>query len=123
MTPSTPGTIVRGLSFTTANDAEARDPIAYALYGSNVGINGPYTPDTLIHAGEISDFKQTLAWPRHTKNTTPILFPNDTAYTHYQLLITAVRNPGGANSMQIAEVELLGVPAGGWPPEVDAGED
>ena len=123
VTPSTPGTIVRGLSFTTANDADERDPIAYALYGSNVSINGPYTPEMLIHTGEIHDFKQAVAWPRQTKNTTPIEFPNGTAYTHYQLLITAVRNPGAANSMQVAEVELLGVPAGGWPPQVDAGDD
>ena len=120
VTPSTPGTIVGGLSFTTANDAPERDPIAYELYGSNSSINGPYT---LIHRGEIADFKGAVAWQRQTKNTTPIQFPNGTPYTHYQLLITAVRNPGGANSMQVAEIELLGVPAGGWPPEVDAGDD
>ncbi|MBN2271372.1 MAG: lamin tail domain-containing protein, partial [Sedimentisphaerales bacterium] len=120
VTPSTTGTIVGGLSFTTANDAPERDPIAYELYGSNVGIDGPYT---LIHSGEISDFKQATAWERYTKNITPILFSNGTVYAHYQLLITAVRNPGAANSMQVAEIELLGAPAGGWPPGVDAGDD
>ncbi|HEX40624.1 MAG TPA: hypothetical protein ENN81_01005, partial [Phycisphaerales bacterium] len=120
VTPSQPGTIVGGLSFTTANDAPERDPIAYQLSGSNTSINGPYV---LIHSGEIADFKGATAWPRLTKNATPIQFTNGTAYTHYELLITAVRNPSGANSMQVAEVELLGVPAGGWPPEVDAGPD
>ena len=120
VTPSTTGAIVGGLSFTTANDAEERDPIAYELYGSNVSIDGPYTS---IHSGEISDFKQAVAWPRDTKNTTPIQFSNGTVYAHYQVLITSVRNPGSANSMQVAEIELLGAPAGGWPPGVDAGDD
>jgi hypothetical protein len=44
-------------------------------------------------------------------NATPITFDNDVAYAHYQLLFPTVRDPGSANSMQIGEVELLGVPA------------
>ncbi|MBN2138951.1 MAG: lamin tail domain-containing protein [Sedimentisphaerales bacterium] len=123
VTPSTPGSIVRGLSFTTANDSPERDPVAYELYGSNTSINGPYTEDNLIHRGEIADFKQAVSWPRDAKNNTPIQFPNNTAYAHYQLLITEVRDPGSANSMQVAEIELLGGPSGGWPPAVDAGDD
>ena len=36
----------------------------------------------------------------------------DGVYTNYQLLITAIRGPvgGSVNSMQIAEVELIGAP-------------
>jgi len=105
VTPLASQTIVVGLTFTTANDAVERDPVAFELYGSNVSINGPYT---LIASGDIVDFSQTSAWPRFTMNETPILFDNDTAYDHYQVLITAVRNPGSANSMQVSEVELLG---------------
>ncbi len=105
VTPSASQTIVVGLTFSTANDATERDPVGFELYGSNVSINGPYT---LITSGDIVDFSQTLAWPRFTKTETPILFDNDVAYDHYQVLFTAVRNPGSANSMQIAEVELLG---------------
>ena len=48
---------------------------------------------------------------RFTKNSTPIVFENEVAYTSYQLLFPAVRDPGSANSMQIAEVELIGVVA------------
>jgi len=44
-------------------------------------------------------------------NATPISFYNDVAYEHYQVLFPAVRYAGSANSMQIAEVELLGIPA------------
>ncbi|MFH1717559.1 MAG: CotH kinase family protein [Planctomycetota bacterium] len=122
VTTSGGASVVTGLTFTTANDAPGRDPIAFELSGSNQSINGPYT---LIASGNIVDFMQGTAWPRFTTNTTPITFHNETAYVHYQLLFTAIRGPvgGSVNSMQIAEVELLGSPAGGLPPEVDAGDD
>jgi hypothetical protein len=104
VTPAVGPTIVTGLTFTTANDAEPRDPIEYELWGSNVSIDGPYT---LIASGPIEDFADATAWPRRTKTETPIQFNNTVAYEHYQVIIPVVRNPGGANSMQIAEVELL----------------
>ncbi len=108
VTPSAGATIVTGLTFTTANDAAERDPIEFELSGSNESIDGPYE---LIASGDIVDFAQADAWPRFTMNATPILFDNDVAYAHYQVLFPAVRDAASANSMQIAEVELLGVPA------------
>jgi hypothetical protein len=104
VTPSVGPTVVRGLSLSTANDNDNRDPIEYELSGSNVGIDGPWT---LIHAGPIVDFAGGTAWPRRTINDTPIRFDNDVAYEHYQLMFPTVRDPGTANSMQIAEIELL----------------
>ncbi len=104
-TPSIGATVVTGLTLTTANDHADRDPITYEVYGSNEGIDGPYT---LIASGDVVDFAQETEWPRFTKTETPIMFDNDVAYTHYQILFTAVRDPSVANSMQIAEVELLG---------------
>jgi len=101
-------TVVRALTLTTANDAPERDPVAFELYGSNESIEGPFE---LIAAGDVVDFAGEEAWPRFTQNATPIEFDNDTAYTYYQVLFPAVRNPGSANSMQIAEVELIGRPA------------
>ncbi|MHC4676846.1 MAG: hypothetical protein ACYTBZ_30555, partial [Planctomycetota bacterium] len=108
VTPSAAGTVVTGLTFTTANDCAGRDPVSFELSGSNVGIDGPYT---LIAAGDIVDFDQATEWPRLTMNTTPISFGNLVAYDHYQLIFTAVRTSGDGcfNSMQIAEVELLGI--------------
>jgi hypothetical protein len=44
-------------------------------------------------------------------NAQPITFENAVAYTHYQVLFTTLRNAVSANSMQIAEVELIGLPA------------
>ena len=105
VTPSVGATIVTGLTFTTANDAAERDPVAYELSGSNAGIGGPFT---VIAAGDIVDFSQATAWPRLTANETQISFDNSVAYAHYQLIITAIRDAGSANSMQVAEVELLG---------------
>ena len=112
VTPLAGPTIVTGLTLITADDVPGRDPIAFELSGSNVGIDGPYE---LIASGYIVDFAQALAWPRLAMNATPISFENYTAYTHYQLIFTAIRGPvgGSVNSMQIAEVELLGLPAPG----------
>ena len=110
ITPASGASIVTGLTLTTANDVPGRDPIAFELSGSNDGIDGPYT---LIAAGDVVDFAQEAEWPRFTKNATAIMFDNDVAYMHYQLIFTAIRGPvgGSVNSMQIAEIELLGVPA------------
>jgi len=113
ITPAAGPTIVTGLTLTTANDVPGRDPIAFELSGSNDGIDGPYE---LIAEGDIVDFAQEVEWPRFTMNATPISFANDKAYANYQVIFTAIRGPvgGSVNSMQIAEVELLGVkgPAG-----------
>jgi hypothetical protein len=108
VTPSNSQNIVTGLTFTTANDYPGRDPVGFELYGSNISIDGPYN---LIASGDIIDFGQRQAWPRFTKNVRPISFANNIAYDHYQLLFTEIRGPAGGmvNSMQIAEVELLGV--------------
>jgi len=105
VTPSAIQSVVTGLTFTTANDSPERDPIAFELYGSNVSIDGPYE---LIAAGPIVDFNQPTAAARFTKNTTPISFDNAVAYDHYQVLFPTVRTAATANSMQIAEVELIG---------------
>ncbi|MFH1883989.1 MAG: PA14 domain-containing protein [Planctomycetota bacterium] len=102
VTPVAGATVVTGVTFTTANDADGRDPVEYELSGSNVSIDGPYT---LIAQGPIVDFAGGAAWPRRTKGTTPIQFENNIAYEHYQVMFPAIRIAG--NYMQIAEVELL----------------
>jgi hypothetical protein len=119
VTPTVGATIVTGLTLTTANDAPERDPIAYELSGSNVSIDGPYT---LITRGDIADLAGATSWPRLTKSTSPITFPNKEAYAHYQLLFTRIRDAANANSMQIAEVELLGRMAGVLPPPENPGD-
>lgn len=97
---------VTSLALITANDVPTRDSITFELQGSNAGIDGPYR---LIVGGDIVDFIGEIEWPRFTKNETEMAFDNDVAYTRYQALFPTVRDSDSANSMQIAEVELLGV--------------
>jgi hypothetical protein len=105
ITPAVGATVVTGLALTTAYDAVERDPVSFERYGSNAGSDGPYT---LIASGDIVDFAGATAWPRFTKNVTPITFENEVR-TPTIRFCSGVRNPGGANSMQIAEIELIGV--------------
>ncbi len=104
--PASGPTILNEMTVTTANDAPERDPVQFEVYGATEGIDGPYT---LIASGGIADFAGPVEWPRLTRNSTPITFANETAYRYYQVLFPAVRDPASANSMQIAEVELIGV--------------
>jgi hypothetical protein len=105
VTPAGGPSIVNEITLTTANDAPNRDPVTFELSGSNDSIDGPYE---VIASGDIVDFAGEVEWPRFTKNSTPIFFANDVAYAHYQLVFPDVRDPAGDNSMQIAEIELLG---------------
>ncbi len=114
LTPVKSGTVVGAITLTTANDATERDPASYLLSGSNDSIDGPWTD---IASGNLS-LSDTRFW-----YSGRIYFDNDTAYDHYRLLFPTVKNAGAANSMQIAEIEIIEKPANGWPPEVDAGPD
>ncbi len=105
--PAVGPTIVTGLTLTTANDDYGRDPITYELSGSNESIDGPYN---VIASGDIVDFAQEELWPRYTMNATPITFDNKVAYKYYQIVFPTLRDPASP-LMQIAEIELLGVPA------------
>jgi hypothetical protein len=104
---------VVGIRFYTANDAVDRDPSSFVLSGSNDSINGPWTniaasvlalPDgrnpggnavSIPPSGNLSAFNQT------------VLFANSQSYDHYRVIFPTIKNEIAANSMQIAEVELL----------------
>ncbi|MDD5135180.1 MAG: hypothetical protein PHP01_07205, partial [Phycisphaerae bacterium] len=89
--------IVTEYTITSANDAEERDPKSWNLKGSN---NGGANWDTLdTRTGE-------LFASRFEKRT--FLFTNSTGYNIYRLEITDVRNLPAANSVQLAEIELIG---------------
>jgi len=87
---------VIGLILTSANDAPDRDPTSYVLSGSHDG-----TRFHQVAQGRIPVFENRFQ--SHQLN-----FPNPTAYRHYRLIFSSVRDPGIAVAMQIAEVELLG---------------
>ncbi|MHC4354957.1 MAG: LamG-like jellyroll fold domain-containing protein, partial [Planctomycetota bacterium] len=102
--PAMGATVVTGLALTTANDSPGRDPATFELSGSNDSLDGPYT---LIASGDVVDFAQA-DWPRFTRNATGMFFANDVAYKYYQIVFPTV---SGEPLMQIAEIELLGLPS------------
>ncbi len=110
--PAMGPTVVTALTLTTANDSPERDPASFEISGSNVSLDGPYE---VIASGDVVDFTQADPLPRFTTNATAITFENTVAYKYYQVMFPTTRGPG-QNSMQIAEVELLGVPGpvGHW---------
>lgn len=115
--PSVGPTIVRGVRIYTANDAEARDPADIVIEGSN---------DGGVTWSLISSNALTLPSGRNTVTTETIdplrhfhqevHFANNTAYASYRVQFFNVKNNSAANSVQIAEIELLGVVPGIEPP-------
>jgi hypothetical protein len=95
----------------TANDFPDRDPADYLLEGSNDG-GGTFAP---IASGNLA-----LPTERNAAGSPPdplvqpmqqVSFSNKVSYTSYRLTFSHVKNPAGANSCQIGEVELLGTSA------------
>ena len=105
---------VIGIRFYTANDEPPRDPASFQLTGSNDGLAGPWTA---IASGNLA-----LPEGRNESDVSipptgnlgafhqEVLFDNDLSYAHYQLVFPTLKDAVSANSMQIAEVELLAIP-------------
>jgi hypothetical protein len=99
VTPSVGSSVVQGISLVSANDAPERNPTSFTLEGSNDG-GGTWTP---IASGPIPAFTAFF-------QEKVIMFANAAAYTSYRILFPTVQDPIAANSMQIAEVQLLDGP-------------
>ena len=89
--------VVTGIALTSANDAPERDPSAYKLEGSKDG-----TTFALISEGTVPAFSARFIRQE-------ITFANTAAYSAYRVTIPSVATNAAANSMQVAEVELLGL--------------
>ncbi|MCA9149978.1 MAG: PEP-CTERM sorting domain-containing protein, partial [Planctomycetales bacterium] len=104
VTPQYGPSIVQSFTLTTANDADARDPSSWALYGTNDDIlsvdnsHGTAETWTLIDNGDID-----LPLDRFTSSDV-IEVNNSTIYSSYRLIFPTVRDTAAANSMQIADV-------------------
>lgn len=99
--PAAGNTLVTGLALTSANDAPERDPSSYLLEGSNDGVKF-----TVISSNAAPAF--TARFQRKE-----VAFANTTAYGMYRVTFPTVVNASTANSMQIADVELLGTATSG----------
>ena len=86
-----------GYTLTSANDAPERDPADWQLQGSNDGGATWTTVDTRTGI----TFGERFQKLSFTVTGTP-------TYKAYRLNITKVSNPSSANSVQLAEIELLG---------------
>lgn len=106
------GTVVTGIRLYTANDAEPRDPASYVLEGA-ASAGGPFTlisnGDLLLPAGRNPGGSNPIDPSVHFHQE--LLFSNATAYFSYRLTFPTLKDATAANSMQIGEVELLGVAA------------
>ena len=86
---------MRGLTLISAEDAPERNPTSYILAGSQNGVNF-----TTISSNTVPPFVTT-------NSIQSFSFPNATGYPFYRLTFPTVADAVAANSMQIAEVELL----------------
>lgn len=107
ITPAAGSSTIQSLRLTTANDAEERDPASYDLFGTNDPIG---STDNSLGNGETWTLISSgaLALPSTRLTQGAILdFVNATAYTSYKMIFPTVKNPGAANSMQVADVSLF----------------
>jgi hypothetical protein len=107
VTPVAGSTIVTGLRVYTSDNDLPRDPTSYTLEGSNDG-----TTFTVISTGALtpSTTRNAVNVPLDplTQTVQEVLFNNAAAYTTYRLSFNTVRDANSANSVQVAEIELLG---------------
>jgi hypothetical protein len=96
VTPASGLSVVTGIALTSANDAPERDPSSVTIEGSTDG-----SSFTLIASNTVAPFGNRF-------ERQVVQFANSAAYTSYRVIFPTVRDAGAANSMQIAEVELLG---------------
>jgi MYXO-CTERM domain-containing protein len=106
VTPASGASIIQSLVLTTANDAEARDPASYQIYGTNDAITsannslGDAESWTLISAGD-------LALPAARVTAGPVVsFANAASYTSYKVVFPTIKDSAATNSMQVADAQL-----------------
>jgi hypothetical protein len=108
VTPSSGRSVLSVMRIYTANDFPERDPADYLLEGSNDGGSS----FTAIASGNLSlpNERNAAGSPPDplTEPMQQVGFSNKFSYTTYRLTFSHVKNPAGANSCQIGEIELLG---------------
>jgi hypothetical protein len=117
VSPQAGATVISGMRIFTANDVPKRDPASYVLEGSTTGPDGEFT---LIAEGNLAlpdarnEGNENLL-DLETSAFQAISFPNNIAYTDYRLTFPTLKDAANTNSMQVAEVELLGLVAPSTP--------
>jgi len=114
-------TVAQSIRFTTADDAENRDPMGWILYGTNQALAS--ADNSGLDGGEswTQIANGALNFPTgegsRKQVQTPINFTNNTPYNNYRIQFTNPRGGVGArdafNGIQIADVQLFTAPDGG----------
>ncbi len=96
--------VLTGFRMGAANDATERDPLTITIEGTNspnptVTLNSVWNQIYSGTSGLDTD-------PGRNTFGAQISIANATQYASYRVLVTSVRNPGTANSMQFSEIEL-----------------
>jgi PA14 domain len=102
--PQSGATVVTGITLTTANDAPERDPASFIVQGSLDGVTFTTLTTNSMSAVTNRFYSRTFT------------FANTMPYTVYKVIFPTVANDVKANSMQIADVALLGNGYGGTLP-------
>lgn len=92
--------VVTSYTITSANDAPSRDPANWQLLGSNDGGSTWSVLDQRTGETFSSRFQKRL-----------FSISNSQSFNIYRIQIDSVANASSANSVQLAEIELLGTPA------------
>ena len=91
---------VAAIRLVSANDSPERDPSSFLIEGSN-----DLKTFTKVASGTIPAFSARFA-------TNTVGFSNTATYLAYRVTFPTVSNASTANSMQVADVQLLGFPTG-----------
>lgn len=109
VTPAAGASTIQGIRIYTANDTVGRDPVDFAVEGSNDdGLNWAPIASGPLALPEGRNGTGGVALDPLTQFLRQVMFTNTVQYTSYRVTFQSVKDPGGVNSMQIAEVELLG---------------
>lgn len=108
VTPSYGSSVIRSFVMTTANDALARDPAAYALYGTNDMITSADNSSAMDENWTLID-SGSFTLPDTRREAGPMVQVNGfRRFTSYLFVVTAVRDEASANSMQFSEIQFFG---------------
>jgi len=106
VTPASGASVIQSMVLTTANDAEARDPSSYEIYGTNDAVTsasnslGNAESWTLISSG-------SLALPADRLTVGPVVsFANAASYTSYKVVFPTIKDSPATNSMQVADAQF-----------------
>lgn len=109
--------VINSLSFWTANDAPERDPLAYAVYGSNSNVN-PFFNIPLTGSWILLQDSVVPLPPDRNSGPVMVSFPNTTSYKYYVVVFKTVKNSPSTNLTQISEVAFANVPQNAAPTDI-----